>query len=472
LKIYNTLTRRKEKFVPIRKGKVGIYVCGPTVYDYPHIGHARTYIAFDALVRYFRHRGYKVKYVMNITNVDDKIIKRANELGEDPIELAEKFENIFFEDMEALGIPRADFHPRVTDHIDKIIEIIKAIIENRYAYVANGDVYFSIRKVKYYGKLSRQSLTEMVAGARVEPSEKKRDPMDFALWKEAKEGEPSWDSPWGKGRPGWHIECSAMSSEYLGEQFDIHGGAMDLIFPHHENEILQSEAAFGKKPFVRYWVHTGFLNVEGEKMSKSLGNFITIRELLERYDPSAFRFFVLLSHYRSPIDFSYDALEKAKLGLERLYNALDYARLVEVTGIKTNSVREAKKKFSDALDNDFNTPRAIAVLFSLAKEINKLDKVGDDAVGFLEEALDVLGLKERTGLSEEARASILELIEELGGMAASTDDESLVKTIINLRNEYRRRGDYASSDRIRRKLGEVGVILEDTTQGTTWKFRL
>ncbi|MFQ5815800.1 MAG: cysteine--tRNA ligase, partial [Candidatus Hydrothermarchaeaceae archaeon] len=253
--LYNTLTRRKEEFEPLREGEVGIYVCGPTVYDYPHIGHARTYIAFDALVRYIRYRGYGVEYVMNITNVDDKIIRRANERGEDPQLLADGFEDIFFEDMSALGVSRADFNPRVTDHMDGIIETIEGIIRNGYAYVAGGDVYFSVGKVEDYGVLSHQSLGEMIAGGRVKPSGRKRDPMDFALWKEAKEGEPYWDSPWGRGRPGWHIECSTMSSRYLGEQFDIHGGAIDLIFPHHENEILQSEAATGKKPFVRHWIH-------------------------------------------------------------------------------------------------------------------------------------------------------------------------------------------------------------------------
>ncbi len=469
--LYNTLTRRKEEFEPIKEGEVGIYVCGPTVYDYPHIGHARTYIAFDALVRYLKYTGFKVKYVMNITNVDDKIINRANEMGKDPQQLADEFEEIFFEDMKSLDISRADHHPRVTDHIEGVIETIERIIHNGYAYVAVGDVYFSVGKVEEYGKLSHQSLDEMIAGARVEPSEKKRDPMDFALWKMAKEGEPSWDSPWGKGRPGWHIECSTMSSEYLGESFDIHGGAMDLIFPHHENEILQSEAATGETPFVKYWVHTGFLNVEGEKMSKSLGNFITIKELLEKHDARVFRFFVLLSHYRSPIDFSNEALDKAKLGLERLYDTIERARSLKVAE-KTKLAEETKKKFLSALDDDFNTPKAIAVLFDLAKEVNKMEAVSEDVVLFFDEALDVLGLVRVARLTETARDKVLGLIEALGSSAAATDDESLLKTIVERRNAYRRRGDYSTTDKIRRELADVGVILEDTAEGTTWKLRL
>ncbi len=472
MKIYNTLTRKEEEFVPLKKGEVGIYVCGPTVYDYPHIGHARTYIAFDAFVRYLRKKGYRVKYVMNITNVDDKIINRAAESGEDPQQLADRFERIFFEDMDELGLPRADAHPRVTDHIEDIIETIKRIIDSGYAYVADGDVYFSVRKVEDYGRLSKQSLDELLAGARVEPSEKKRDPMDFALWKAAKPDEPAWDSPWGRGRPGWHIECSTMSSKYLGEQFDVHGGAIDLIFPHHENEILQSEAASGRRPFVKYWLHTGFLNVGGEKMSKSLSNFITIRDLLERYDAASFRFFALLAHYRSPIDFTYEGLEKAKSGFERLYNTLEYARSLKRSRAGEALVRKSRKEFYLALDDDFNTPRAIAVLFDLAKEINKMSSASQKVLEFFEEALDVLGLKaERAQLSVDATKKIVEILKELGRKVVSEKGEELLADVIRTREELRAKGDYAASDRIRSRLEEMGIVLEDTKKGTTWKVK-
>ncbi len=449
-----------------------MYVCGPTVYDYPHIGHARTYMAFDALVRYLRRKDYRVTYVMNITNVDDKIINRARESGEDPQSLADKFESIFFEDMLALGISKADFHPRVTDHMDGIIDTIGRIIRNGYAYVADGDVYFSVGKVKDYGKLSHQSMKELIAGARVEPSEKKKDPMDFALWKSAKEGEPFWESPWGRGRPGWHIECSTMSSKYLGDQFDIHGGALDLIFPHHENEILQSEAATGKKPFVKYWLYTGFLNVGGEKMSKSLGNFITIREILGKYDARVFRFFALLAHYRSPIDFTYEALDDARNGLERLYTSVDYARSLKKSKKKTRLVQETTQSFFDALDDDFNTPRAIALLFDFAKEVNKMSEVSKDVVSFFEDALDILGLTRVVRLAEGAKKKILEMIEGFGYTPSGSDDAAIMKTVIEIRNSCRRKGDYATSDKIRRELEGVGVILEDTAEGTTWKLRL
>ncbi|MEE8167358.1 MAG: cysteine--tRNA ligase [Candidatus Hydrothermarchaeales archaeon] len=471
MEIYNTLTRKKEEFKPLKRGEVSIYVCGPTVYDYPHIGHARTYMAFDCFVRYLRFKGYKVKYVMNITNVDDKIIDRAVERGEDPVKLANKFGEIFFEEIDALGIARADAHPRVTEHIPEIIETIQRILDNGCAYVANGDVYFSVDKVKEYGKLSHQRLKDMIAGARVEIRIKKRHPMDFALWKQAKEGEPSWTSPWGKGRPGWHIECSTMSSKYLGEQFDIHGGALDLIFPHHENEILQSEAATSKKPFVKYWMHTGFLNVEGAKMSKSLGNFITIRELLEKYDADSFRFLVLLAHYRSAIDFSYDGLEKAKKALERIHNTMEYARSLSRSEAASDLVKETRKKFFEALDDDFNTPKALAVLFDFCKEVNKLESASNEVLGFLEEALEIFGLSSGKTLSEASREKIAELIRSLGHEVEDIGEDSLLKRIAAIRDRFREKGDYNTSDDIRKKLEELGITLEDTKRGTIWKIK-
>ncbi len=326
IRIYNTQTRQKEEFRPLREGEVRMYVCGPTVYDYTHIGHARTYIAFDVVRRYFEHKGYTVMMVMNFTDIDDKIIRRANETGENPRELAEKFLRYFLEDMGALKVKPADIYPRVTEHIGDIVNFIKKLEERGYAYEGGDGVYFEVKKFKDYGKLSGIKVEDLVKGARVEPGEGKRNPEDFALWKKAKPGEPKWESPWGEGRPGWHIECSTMSTKYLGESFDIHGGGNDLIFPHHENEIAQTEACTGHE-WVRYWMHTGFLMVNGEKMSKSLGNFTTIREALKRYDPEVIRLFVLQRHYRSPLDYTEEGMEHAKNNLERLYNTLENIRV-------------------------------------------------------------------------------------------------------------------------------------------------
>ncbi len=497
MRLYSTLTRKKEEFVPLREGKVGIYVCGPTVYDYPHIGHARTYIAFDVLVRYLRWKGYDVTYVVNITNVDDKIISRAMELGKDPMELADEFEKIFHEDMAALGLLEADFYPRVTEHIEDIIRLIRRLVDKGCAYVSDGGVYFSVEKVRDYGKLSRQSLEDMIAGARVEVDKSKRHPMDFALWKSAKEGEEkvSWDSPWGRGRPGWHIECSAMSTKYLGETIDIHGGAVDLIFPHHENEILQVECATGKT-FVRYWLHTGFLMVQGEKMSKSLGNFITVREILEKYPPEAFRLLVLKAHYRSPIDFTYDSLEKAVKTYERLLNAVErlQGQLREDEGQKraveekepqngkilVEVLKKARARFLESMEDDLSTPRAMAALFRLARETQRLDlseiekETIEKTLSFFEEAEKILGLPmrrpDRGALLEKVKHRLLSIASryriKLCGEAAAED---VLEAIISYRTSLRRREEYLEADKIRRELAEVGIVLEDKGDRTAWR---
>ena len=467
LKIYNSLSRKVEVFEPLENNRVSVYVCGPTVWDYSHIGHARTYIAFDTFLSYLRYRGYETKYVVNITNVDDKIINRAKEVKEDPLKLAERFERIFFEDMEALGVDKADAYPRVTEHMQDIVKLIQVLIEKGYAYQANGDVYFDVRKVKSYGELSGLSLDDLKVGARTEVSENKRFPVDFALWKAAEPGELSWESPWGMGRPGWHTECSAMSMKYLGPQLDIHGGGQDLIFPHHENEILQSEAATGRRPFVKYWLHTGFLNVGGKKMSKSLGNIIVIKDLLQRCDPEAFRLFVLSAHYRSPVDFTYESLDQAKKNLERLYNVvgtlrrlLDEKRSESVGKGETaflETLGEYKQKFVEAMDNDFNVPLALTSLFELARKTNSYIS------------------RSRT-ISKHALEGILGLFLELGGIlgilqkvARREELPEEVMLIIEERERARKRGDWKTADSIRAKLRKRGILLEDTPEGVRWK---
>jgi cysteinyl-tRNA synthetase len=490
MRLYNTLTRKKEDFYSLEEGKVRVYVCGPTVYDYPHIGHARTYIAFDVLVRYLRWKGYQVTYVVNITNVDDKIIARAIDVGKHPLKLAKEFERIFHEDMDALGLLRADAYPRVTDHVADIVRLIERLIERGYAYVSEGGVYFSVEKVQDYGKLSGQSLKDMIAGARVGVDERKRHPMDFALWKKARDDEDTvaWDSPWGRGRPGWHIECSAMSTKYLGETFDIHGGAMDLIFPHHENEILQVESATGRE-FVRYWLHTGFLMVGGEKMSKSMGNFITVREVMQKYPPEAFRLLVLKAHYRSPIDFTYDALKKSWRSYERLVKAVkrlmnylkekaDGARFGE--GKLRNAVEKSRKIFFDAMENDISTPKAIASLFTLSRAIQRIDleRQGMDelreAVAFFEEAGNVLGLPLAIPIKETSLGKLKNKLSSLASRLNIPVDEDasaedLIKAVVSFRAELRNQQDYVAADEIRRELADIGIVLEDKGDRTSWR---
>ncbi|MFO7153056.1 MAG: cysteine--tRNA ligase [Bacillota bacterium] len=463
MKIYNTLTRRKEEFIPLNGNKVTIYACGPTVYDFFHVGNARVFITFDAVRRYLKYRGYDVKFVQNFTDIDDKMIKRANEEGITVKELGDRFIEEYFKDADALNIKRADVHPRATDHIRDIVEFIKVLIEKGYAYVVDGDVYFSARSFPGYGKLSGQKLEELEAGARVEPGEKKRDPLDFALWKAKKPGEPAWPSPWGEGRPGWHIECSVMAIKHLGETIDIHGGGPDLIFPHHENEIAQSEAATGK-PFARFFMHVGYLNINNEKMSKSLGNFFTVREILKEYEPEVLRFLMLSSHYRSPINFSKELMEQSKNALERLYTAL-YAmeHLEKVTPERPATPEEEeylkkllqnKDKFIESMDDDFNTASAIAALFDIVREFN-------------------VSLNENS--SREAVKKTKELLLELGGVLglfskfqpALLDEE--IERMIKERQEARKAKNYALADKIRDELRARGIIIEDTPTGTRWR---
>ena len=377
------MTGQLEPFEPLSGNMVGVYVCGPTVYDYCHIGHARTYLSFDVIIRYLEYKGFKVRYVVNITDVDDKIIARAKQTNDDPLALSRRFEQAFFEDMKAFHLRSADFYPRVTDHIQEIITMIVGLMEKGFAYEVDGDVYFDITKIQDFGKLSHQSLDQMMAGARVEVDKKKKSPHDFALWKRVDEDEPRWDSPWGRGRPGWHIECSTMSKKYVGPQLDIHGGAKDLIFPHHENEIVQSESYTGKKPFVKYWIHTGFLTINGQKMAKSLGNFITIRDLLKRHGAESFRLFILSTHYRRPVDFTEEGLLRAEAVLERMYETRNrlqsLIKNIDYLGSYSNEekhlfeeISEAKEKFLMGMDNDFNSAIALASYHELMRIGNRV----------------------------------------------------------------------------------------------------
>jgi len=456
LQIYNSITRKKTDFEPLEPGRVRMYVCGMTVYDYCHLGHARVMLVFDVVARYLRYRGYEVTYVRNITDIDDKIIKRAQENGESIGELTARFIGAMHEDAAVLGIESPDREPRATDHIPAIIEMIEALVERGHAYVGdNGDVYFDITSFQEYGRLSGKHLDELRAGARVEVQESKQDPLDFVLWKAAKPDEPSWDSPWGPGRPGWHIECSAMSTECLGDYFDIHGGGMDLQFPHHENEIAQSVCATGQ-PFVNIWMHNGFVRVDDEKMSKSLGNFFTVREVLKNYRPEIVRYFILASHYRSPLNYSDENLDQAKASLTRLYTALR-------NGERSDGrvLEEPVERFQAAMDDDFNTPEALTVLFDLANRINR--SKGDeqaDLVATLRELGRVLGI------CQDDPSGFLQ-----GSPARSGPelDSATIEDLIGQRAAARKRKDFAEADRIRDELAAQGVMLEDTAEGTLWR---
>jgi len=453
MKVFNTLSGQKEEFLP-HPDEVRMYVCGVTPYDNCHIGHAMSYIVFDVIRRYLRFRGYKVKYVQNITDIDDKIIDRAGKLGIAPGELAQKYTASYFEDMDALNIERADIYPRATGEIPKIIEVIQGLIDKGYAYPAGGSVYFRVGNVPDYGKLAHRSLDSMMAGARIEAGEGKEHPMDFALWKASKPGEPWWQSPWGRGRPGWHIECSAMSLKYLGDTLDIHGGGQDLIFPHHQNEVAQSEGFTGKKPFVKYWLHNGLVQLGEEKMSKSLGNLITIKQALEKYSPDAIRIFVLSSHYRSPLTYSEDGLEAAERGAKRLtWTAF---RDDPTGGVgKALDAESYRQKFIEAMDDDFNAAQALGILFDLARVINQ---AGDSGLSFLkaqsilsELGRDVLGLK-------------LEISEFMGEPIPEIEQQ--VSRLVEERLKLRNAKQWRRADEIRAKLAELGVTLEDTPEGT------
>lgn len=464
MKLFNTMTRQKEKFVPIHPGEVRMYTCGPTVYNFIHVGNARPMIMFDLLRRYLEYRGYKVTFVQNFTDVDDKIIKRANEEGISAQEVAEKYIGEYFTDAHGLGVHDATIHPKATENMQQIIELVQTLIDKGYAYESNGDVYYRTLKFKDYGKLSHQPLEDLQAGARIAVGEHKEDPMDFALWKAAKPGEPAWESPWGMGRPGWHIECSAMSNRYLGKTIDLHCGGMDLQFPHHENEIAQSEAANGCE-FVHYWLHNGFLNIDNQKMSKSLGNFFTVREAATAYGYETIRFFMLSAHYRSPLNYSRESLEQAQAALDRLYTARDNLDFLCENGEDGPMTAEEQKvadslptfreRFQTAMDDDLNTADAMGVLFDLVRTVNT-----------------ALEGKPTKALAEACRAMFRELIDVMGLLYARKKADSLdekVEAMIAARQQARKEKNFAEADRIRDELKAMGIELMDTPQGVKWK---
>ena len=456
LHIYNTLTRQKEAFKPLVAGKVGMYVCGITVYDVCHMGHARTYLNFDLMVRFLRHSGYDVTYVRNITDVDDKIIQRANANGETCDALTARTIAMMHEDFNAIGLLPADIEPRVTTHMPEIIDVIERLIARGHAYVADdGDVLFDVSTFDKYGELSRQDLEQLQAGARVEVARDKQDPLDFVLWKAAKAGEPSWSSPWGEGRPGWHIECSAMNSKHLGTHFDIHGGGSDLIFPHHENEVAQSCCAFDT-PYVNYWVHTGMVQVNEEKMSKSLGNFFTLRDVLQEHDAETVRYFLMSAHYRSQLNYSEDNLKQARASVERLYTALQGVQIEAGQTLLNDYVT----RFDAAMNDDFNTPEAYSVLFELARELNIAKSAEPDNVSALAATLKYL-------------AGVMGLLQQVpeAFLQGQDDDADVanIERLIQVRNEARSSKDWAAADKARDELTAMGIVLLDGPQGTTWR---
>ncbi len=461
MKVYNSLTKTKEEFVPITEGEVKIYACGPTVYDFFHIGNARPFIVFDTLRRYFEYIGYKVTFVQNFTDIDDKMINRANKEGITVRELADRFIAEYRVDAKGLNVREASVHPRATDHIAEIIEIVEKLIAEGYAYEVDGDVYFATKKFKAYGKLSHQPLEDLEAGARISVDERKRDPMDFALWKAQKPGEPAWESPWGMGRPGWHIECSAMSTKYLGKTIDIHAGGKDLIFPHHENEIAQSEAANGQ-PLAHYWMHNGYINVDGVKMSKSLGNFFTVRDIVKHFDYAVIRFFMLSAHYRSPINFADALLQQAKAGLERLENCAENLRFKlahAADGVLDDETATLVEKhvadFKEAMDDDLNTAAAIGAIFELAKTANTAAANEEKA-------------------SKQTLSLLLATLTDLCGVLgilAEKEEETLdaeIEALIEKRTAAKKAKDFATADAIRAQLLEMGIVLEDTREGVKW----
>ncbi|MCM3181008.1 cysteine--tRNA ligase [Cytobacillus horneckiae] len=463
IQLFNTLSRQKEPFIPLEEGKVKMYVCGPTVYNYIHIGNARPAIVFDTVRRYLEYRGYEVNFVSNFTDVDDKLIRTAKELGEEVPEIAERFINAYFEDVSALGCKRANVHPRVTDNMDIIIDFIQTLVDKGFAYESDGDVYYQTRKFEEYGKLSHQSIDDLKLGTRIAVGEKKKDALDFVLWKAAKEGEIKWDSPWGAGRPGWHIECSAMARKYLGDTIDIHAGGQDLSFPHHENEIAQSEALTGKT-FARYWMHNGYINIDNEKMSKSLGNFVLVHDIIKQHNPQVLRFFMLSVHYRNPINYNEELLENTRAGFERItssYENLKHrkessANLTDNNQEWLDKITELKLQFIKDMDDDFNTANAISVLFELSKaanyylmEKNTSVEVVDAFMKQFESFFEVLGLS--------LEAESVELLDEE------------IEALLEQRIQARKDRNFQLADNIRNQLKEMDIILEDTAQGTRWK---
>ncbi|XZK31437.1 cysteine--tRNA ligase [Clostridium perfringens] len=464
MKVYNTLNKKKEEFIPLTPGEVKMYVCGPTVYNFFHIGNGRTFIVFDTIRRYFEYRGFKVDFVQNFTDIDDKMIKKANEEGTTVKKIGDTYIKEYYQDADALNIERATVNPRATEFIGEIIKFVKGLVDKGYAYEVDGDVYFSTKKFEGYGKLSGQNIEDLQSGARISIDERKKDPMDFAIWKAQKSGEPAWNSPWGMGRPGWHIECSCMAKKLLGETIDIHAGGSDLKFPHHENEIAQSEALTGE-PFARYWLHSAFVNVNNEKMSKSLNNFFTAREILERYDADVIRFLMLSAHYRQQLNFSEDLLESAKASVERIYNAIgNLENLIdEVCREEMNeeekayleSLNKYKEKYIEKMDDDFNTADAITAIFDLIKDTNTNITIDS---------------------SKELAQKALELIRELGaplGMFQKSTKGNLeeeIEALIAKRQQARKDRDFALADKIRDELKDRGIVLEDTPQGVRWKM--
>ncbi len=489
IRIHNTLSGKKEDFIPLQEKKVGMYVCGVTVYDLCHIGHARSAIVFDTIYRYFRYRGYEVTFVRNFTDIDDKIIRRANEEGVDCKTIAEKYIGEFNIDMGRLGLEKPSVEPRATEHIPEMIQLISALMQKGLAYPGGGDVFFSVGKFKNYGKLSKRDLEEMQAGARVEIDEKKENPLDFALWKGSKPGEPSWESPWGKGRPGWHIECSVMSQKYLGETFDIHGGGRDLIFPHHENEIAQSEAATGKT-FARYWIHNGFVNINKEKMSKSLGNILTIKEILKDWHPEVLRLFFLSHHYRSPVDYSEDSFNEAKSGLDRFYitlNAIqeELAKPISPPQRKTDSsaienchqaIESFQTRFEEAMDDDFNTAQALGYFYELQTHLNTLLSLSkgnptEEITSLLKQGLDHFSkIGWVFGLFREDPGDYLARQRKEGLKKLNFTEEEILRSIEE-RNLARKEKNYKRADEIRNDLLSKRIVLEDTPSGTNWKLK-
>ena len=470
-RVFNTLTRGKESLIPLHAGEMRIYVCGVTVYDLCHIGHGRSGIVFDVMRRYLKHRGHTAKFVKNFTDIDDKIIRKANLEGVSAQEISERYIQEYRTDMASLGIAPADIEPKATDHVGPMIALIERLIARGVAYAIEGDVYFEARRFPGYGRLSGKNLDELRAGARVEVDERKRDPVDFALWKATKPGEPSWKSPWGQGRPGWHIECSAMAMQYLGETLDVHGGGEDLIFPHHENEIAQSEAATGK-PFARCWLHNGFVNLAAEKMSKSLGNTLTIKDLVRRHDPEALRLYLLGTHYRHPVEFADERIGEAGRALARLRSLKEEADRLASRGTPApgpdgglfDELAAHRARFEAAMDDDFNTPQALGVLFDLARLLHGArEQVAQGTSGagaFLLGVGELVMLARSLGLLEAARREV----------AVDPQRKARIESLVYLRQEARRQRDFAEADRLREELARLGVILEDTRDGTTWKL--
>lgn len=475
--VYNTMTRQKEVFNPVTPGEAKMYVCGVTPYNHPHIGNARPFVTWDVIRRYMKHVGYKVTYVQNFTDVDDKIINTSNGEGVSWDTIANRYIDSYFEVMDVLGVQRADIYPRVSTHIDDIIAMIQTLIDKGYAYELDGDVYYSVEKFEHYGELSGRTLDDMEAGARIEVDGRKKNPMDFALWKAAKPGEPYWESPWGNGRPGWHIECSAMSQKYLGTEFDFHGGGSDLIFPHHENEIAQSEGCSGQHPAVRYWLHNGFITINSEKMSKSLNNFFLVKDILEQYSPDALRYFLLSTHYRSPLDFSDERLEEANKSLERLSTAIE--NLLYLEKCEPGSCDEAQRllekakayeeEFEDAMSDDFNTALATSSMFGLAKEINIYYQAVTSREGVV--CQEAIAEVKRIFKFMTDVIGVLEEAWEGNTGANAAEYEELMQVILSVRQACREQKQWALADCIRDRLAEIGITIEDSPQGARWKKR-